>query len=487
MLNFKSKIGATAVGLSVISIVALYMLIVMPLCKSAKGEAQAEIKNGPALVTHRLQMHAYKLTGIALHASNQESFIKAIQAEEVGQRRKDVFSAITDYDEILKKTLRKSDFFAVVDADGKVIARDLNIQDMFGETLPYGSIKHALSGRATGDIWVMKNRLMRAATAPIYVEGTVKGAIVLAYDMTDAETQKEREQFGIDVVYFSSGAVRSSSFPKAGATVKAVNAQLLKAGSAIAKAVDASKQSDVFEAKLNGDKYLITGGALIKPVTVQGGKVSAGQMMEKTSASAKENAGFVTLVNLSAKMRPINHIRWVIFIAFVILLLLVIGLMSLVARHFVKAQDNLELGVSEVISGNMDYTFAGIEEFEGLANALNVMLARLLGRPEPGEEDDGDQAWRPDVLTISEIRTAQNDQEQALKEQEEEIYFKELYQTYIDMRKAADLSNDGLTMMVFTQKVKANESMLKAQTKSEVVRFVVRKEGNRVLLDPIRF
>ena len=29
-----------------------------------------------------------------------------------------------------------------------------------------------------------------------------------------------------------------------------------------------------------------------------------------------------------------------------------------------------------------------LADFDGLANALNVMMSRLTGRPEPGEEDE---------------------------------------------------------------------------------------------------
>src|SRR2546430_7130751 len=41
-----------------------------------------------------------------------------------------------------------------------------------------------------------------------------------------------------------------------------------------------------------------------------------------------------------------------------------------------------------IINGNLDRTFRPVgPELDGLANGLNVMLARLLGRPEPGEEE----------------------------------------------------------------------------------------------------
>src|SRR5262249_3310201 len=57
-------------------------------------------------------------------------------------------------------------------------------------------------------------------------------------------------------------------------------------------------------------------------------------------------------------------------------------------RRLVAQVDQIELGVTDIINGNVDRTFRPVGlELDGLANGLNVMLARLLGRPEPGEEE----------------------------------------------------------------------------------------------------
>src|ERR1043166_3041515 len=69
---------------------------------------------------------------------------------------------------------------------------------------------------------------------------------------------------------------------------------------------------------------------------------------------------------------------------------LAIALLGLYLSHrrLVAQIDQIELGVNDIISGNLDRTFRPVGlELDGLANGLNVMLARLLGRPEPGEEE----------------------------------------------------------------------------------------------------
>ena len=57
--------------------------------------------------------------------------------------------------------------------------------------------------------------------------------------------------------------------------------------------------------------------------------------------------------------------------------------------HDTPMLDELENGVANIVAGNMEYTF-GVpsSETEGLAYSLNVLMAQLLGRPEPGEEED---------------------------------------------------------------------------------------------------
>jgi hypothetical protein len=77
--------------------------------------------------------------------------------------------------------------------------------------------------------------------------------------------------------------------------------------------------------------------------------------------------------------------------------------MVLTARRILRQADEIELGISDIINGNLDRTFRPVgSDLDGLANALNVMLARLLGRAEPGEEeyDDEGNVVRPTTLAL---------------------------------------------------------------------------------------
>ena len=89
-------------------------------------------------------------------------------------------------------------------------------------------------------------------------------------------------------------------------------------------------------------------------------------------------------------------------------ILVLLGAVVMTAQRFIKPLDKIELGVAEIINGNIDYQFRPVgPDFEGLSNGLNVMLARLLGREEPNEdepeeEQDETARWRSDQMQVEE-------------------------------------------------------------------------------------
>jgi len=145
--------------------------------------------------------------------------------------------------------------------------------------------------------------------------------------------------------------------------------------------------------------------------------------------------------------------------------------------------------VAEVINGNRDYSFdSPSKDFEGLANGLNVMLARLLGRPDPsdddlGSSDDGNgQAWGGELSVAEPTGAHATPEVQALAEEPEDAYIKRTFDEYIAARKQTNESNEGLTLDGFAQKLKQNEAALKKKHNARMVRFkVVIKNGQTTL------
>ncbi len=165
-------------------------------------------------------------------------------------------------------------------------------------------------------------------------------------------------------------------------------------------------------------------------------------------------------------------------------------------RRLIAQVDQIELGVTDIINGNVDRTFRPVgQELDGLANGLNVMLARLLGRPEPGEEEfddegnpilqgrvefeDGDGAGAgAGTALASDLDLT------ALAQESEPDYYKRVYTEYLAARRSTG-NPDEVSFENFIAKLKVNEGKLKAQYQCRAVRFRVVVNDRKVTLKPV--
>ena len=158
-------------------------------------------------------------------------------------------------------------------------------------------------------------------------------------------------------------------------------------------------------------------------------------------------------------------------------------------RRLITQVDQIELGVTDIINGNLDRTFRPVgDELDGLANGLNVMLARLLGRPEPGEEefDDDGNPIMPGRVDFDEGEPGGSADPDlaALANESEPDYYKRVFTEYQGARKAAGKPDDG-SFENFIAKLKVNEGKLKAQFNCRAVRFRVVTKDGKVSLKPV--
>jgi hypothetical protein len=474
--RFKISIGAALLVIAITIVV--YLLTVLPMSSRATKGIEDAVHRASTLVTQNQKLNAYELVNLAEQFTRDRKFIHGVQTETEKQRRINVYDALMLLDKKLREEGRKPDFIGVLDRNGAIIARDLDPNNMYGEKLSYLNIKQALRGSSSMDVWRMKNKMMRAAAAPIIQNGKVLGVVALAYEITAREARDGRDQMGTQVAFFMNNQILASSFTIAGQedsedsqkTEDLAKKLLGSAESPGQTALADNKVSEMFEVTLLGETYAAMTGPM--PVRLTNKKV-----------------GYVVLDSITAAKRTVKRVRWMILLMGLFTLVLVLGAMWVVSRHFVDAEDKLELGVAEIISGNMEYTFDAVEEFEGLANAINVMLARLLGRPEPGEEDDEETSWRSDVLFIDAVTGdigAEAQKAQQLITEHEETYFARVHREYVMARQQSNLPVDGITLESLTQKLKANEAMLRAKHECSAVRFEVRSAAGKVSLKPIR-
>jgi hypothetical protein len=209
----------------------------------------------------------------------------------------------------------------------------------------------------------------------------------------------------------------------------------------------------------------------------------------------KSPSGYVVLSSVTAARAPLEMLRfWVLGLGLVGILVAV-GAAVMTSIRFLVPLDQVERGVAEVINGNHDYQFEpSSPDFEGLANGLNVMMARLLGRPDPTDDDLGgapaDQGggrWQGE-LAVDEVTTtgAQATPENlALAGEAEPDYLKRVFAEYLAARKQTGVSNEGLTQEGFAAKLKQNEAALMKRYNCRMVRFKVVVKANQVTLKPV--
>jgi hypothetical protein len=118
------------------------------------------------------------------------------------------------------------------------------------------------------------------------------------------------------------------------------------------------------------------------------------------------------------------------------------------------------------------------------------MLARLLGRPEPGEEafDENGNPIIPgkvDFEDAGEEAAPQADPElAALAQEPEPDYYKRVFTEYVQSRRDTGAPDD-VSFESFIAKLRVNEGKLKAQYNCRAVRFRVVVKDGKTTLKPV--
>lgn len=478
---FRVRVAVVFTVVVIALTVAALFLVTEPVRRRTTEQVEAQVDRAARLCENRLRLDASDLRRTVDTLAHEPEFVNLLTQVPPAERRGKAFVAVEGYSVRIQEALgQKADLLAILDGNGRVLARDLDPAALYGEDLKvrFPAVAEAFKGKPVKDIWNFDGKMYRAGVGPVKaLDGTVAGALVVAYVVTARDARASRNDFGTEVAYFLDGRIHASSFAAMGsedasgkatedvARVEALKKVLFEDRRLAAPVLETQRPGDMVELELLDDVY----------------RARVGVMPE--NATNRKN-GYVVLASVTDALRPLNAVRnWIIAFGLVVLLA-GLGLAVVIARHFLGGLDNVELGVSEVISGNMDYAFeAQAEEFEGMANALNVLLARLLGRPEPGAEED-EAAAQSDILTI-EAPSGSPQEVAALSQEPEDAYLRRLFVEYTNARRQLGESVDGLDPAGFAQKIKANEAMLKARLECRAVRFVAQQRGGKVSLRPV--
>jgi hypothetical protein len=366
----------------------------------------------------------------------------------------------------------------LLDKSGKVVARDLNANAMFGEDLSGKPVvKSALEGKASRDVWILGGRTTRIAVAPITAPSGTVGALVMGYVLSHQEARKLSQMVGAEIGLFHQGKMQTSSFVTSegkedGNKTQAMTAVLFSGDKLAEQALSKDVPTAVQKIELDGARY----AAVAAPAT--------GNLGDKT-------AGFAVLVPLTAASSLVAATSGKIWMLGLLGLIAVIFTAGLTARRFVRPLDQIEVGVAEIINGNIDFTFKPVgPDFEGLSNGLNVMLARLLGRDDPDEdqvEEEEGTKWKAEQMVIDEAEGQPSGVDgQELAQESEAAYYPRLYNEYVTALRNSGVRADGVSVQAFTAKLRLTEGGLKRKWKCRMVRFSMAASGEKIVFRAVK-
>jgi hypothetical protein len=470
----RAKIALVAAVLISLITAALYVTTTSKLEKKIKDDVRQRVSKARELLIKNASFDALDLMKRADGFARTPGFAAALSNADPKSQELNAAQSIREALSNLKADDPRPDFVALVNKDGTMIAIDPSGPFPTDWGKRYPAVGASIAQRRTAkDVWEWENAPMKVGLAPVVDRATneILGAIVVAYPLNAAEAVTQASLLDMHVAYFFNGKVRATSFGKTGqANDEAVAKVLFENG--LAKTALEKRASDVIETTVGGQPYMVSAGAL--PLNLS----------DKTS-------GAMVLMSLSGALEPVQAVKMTILLLGLAGLVISILGIFLTARLILGPAEDIELGVAEIINGNIDYQFRPVSaDFDGLANALNVMLARLLGRAEPGEEEYDDQGnviggTAKVQLADAEPPSAADKEALALANEPEADYYRRLFNEFIDAKKKNGDNVEGVNFDGFTAKLRMNEASLKKKYSAKSVRFRVQVKDGQVTLKPV--
>lgn len=479
----RMRIGLIAAGLLVALTAVFYVSVTSSLIGSVRRDVDDRVARAQRVHQQLSRLGGVEFANLAAEKARRPSVIAAPGLSEETARRQAAFEECEVINAALQKDGRKADIVAILDARGKVLARDLNPNADYGEDLgsKYPAVQAALKGQPVKDIWTFQNRMTEVAIAPIVrTDGSVQGAVLIGYVLGAKKAQERRDLLGTQIAFFHDGKVHTSSFVTEGTGEKEdVNktqalGNLLFQGPRLAEAaLQQGGPSPVQHVDIEGRDYAV----VVAPVP--------GNHADKAS-------GVALLASVSDGLGRARDASRLVILFGILAIVIALGAAVMTAKRFIGPLDQIELGVAEVINGNIDHTFKPVgPDFEGLSNSLNVMLARLLGRDEPNEdaveeEENEQEKWKAEQMIIEEGDGASAPGAAALGQESEASYYPRLFNEYVNTLKAQGRPADGVSVQSFMAKLRLAEAGLKQKWSCKMVRFQLINRGDQTVFRAVR-
>jgi hypothetical protein len=478
------KIGLVAAVVLAALTGVFYASTTASLKDANKQAVQSRVIRAQRIYRDISMLDGLKLANLASQRAHSAQVLAVFDKTEPAARQTAAFEVCEGLNQGLKQEGRKADIVAVLDANGKIVARDLNPNADVGMDLKsqYPAVAQALHGTAVKDVWTWQSRVHEIAVAPIVkADHTVVGALLLGWVVSATTAQANRDLLDAEIGFFHAGKVYASSFvsnadkDKEDVTKSQALNNLIFGGEKWAEqALQKGAPSSVKDVHIDGREF----AAVIAPMP--------GNFADKTS-------GFVVLASVSEGLAGVSAAGGKVLGLGIIAILVALVASALTAKRFISPLDKIELGVAEVINGNIDYTFRPVgEDFEGLSNSLNVMLARLLGREEPSddvvEEEEADkQVWKAEAMVIEDCDgSAPEATVAALAEENEAAYYPRLFGEYTATLSKLGQPSQGLSVLAFIAKLSLTEAGLREKWECKSVRFLLSVKDNQISFRPVK-
>ena len=366
------------------------------------------------------------------------------------------------------------DLVAILDETGTVIARNADVNRLFGKSLvrEIPTLTKVLeSGNAQVDLWQDEDKkLLQVGLAAILnEERAIVGVLLVGFDLSTGLVQREAGMMGRDIAFLTEDRVYSSS---------------------LGAAAGSSLQDYLFKA--NKDKTIASLNGKGAPWTAE---LSSAEYLGLSAAlpmAPSVKAGFAVLANRTAHTELVS-------VANIILMLTLLCALGVIAYGFVIAGallrpiEAIEEGVLAVINGRKDFRLdIKSAEFGGLGYRINQLINEFMGiseTDESGISHGGGSGW--DAVQSSATNTSPaagtpaSSADAELANEAELTYQERIYNEYVAAKKAAGEDVSNITKDRFLGRLLKNAEALKKKHNCRMVRFRVLSNGGQVSLKPV--
>lgn len=477
--------GIVAILIAALTAV-IYIIVTSSLPAVARREARETMARVPDQAVRNASLEALDLSKkVEQFAAFDGGLKQALTAVDAATRRQQADLAFARYREQLTRSpgvVVPPSLLVLVNAAGDVVAREGVANPVAGEFKKDGKLTWAALDLATrqravlAEVWSYQGALYRVGVATVVgppdATGAVAplGAVIVGQSLDNEAAAKQGGALGTAAAYAEGGQVFASSFGRGKSDGSGAQAALVAALPALT--------AGPTRVSVAGTRYLARAVPLPRIVS-----------LELPAGYPASTASLLVLVPESRAIPEHAKAGTLILLLGALALVLALAGMHLASKRILDQVDQVELGVNEIINGNTERTFRPVgAELDGLSNGLNVMLARLLGRPEPSDDDfDEDDNPAPTAVEFGEASRAHSAAEAelaALAREPEAAYYQRVHGEYRAAREAAG-NPDPVSLESFAAKLRVNEGKLKAQHQCRMVRFKVVTTDGKVILKPL--